>query len=80
MILTIFSKFNTNFAKMSQNLGTFLIFGKCMGPILGQNLVNVWVSFHFPRGTSLPKKFLSTPPGDIHCVDSNQLGKWHQMS
>ena len=34
-----------------------------MGPIFGQNLVNVWVSFHFPRGTSLPKKFLSTPPG-----------------
>ena len=32
-------------------------------PILGQNLVNGWVSFHFPRGTSLPKKILSTPPG-----------------
>ena len=55
-------KYNTNFAKKSQNRGKFLILGKYMGPIMGQNLVNVWVSFHFPRGTSLPKTILSTPP------------------
>ena len=55
-----FRKFNTNLANISQNRGKFLIFGKCMGPILGQNLVNVWVSFQFPSGTSLPKK-VSTP-------------------
>ena len=53
-------KFNINFAK---NQGKFLIFGKCMGPILGQYLVNVWVTFHFPSSASLPKKILSTPPG-----------------
>ena len=49
-----FSKtyFRENFAKISQNQGKFLIFGKCMGPIL----VNVWVSFHFPSGRSIPKK------------------------
>ena len=46
-------KFNINFAKNAQNRDTFLIGGKYMGPILGQNLVNVWVSFHFPSGTSL---------------------------
>ena len=39
---------------MSENRGKFLIAGKYMGPILGQNLVNVWVTFHFPSGTSLP--------------------------
>ena len=47
--------------KFSQNRGQIFEFGKCMGPVLGQHLVNVWVSFHFPSGTSLPKKFLSTP-------------------
>ena len=59
-----FRKFNTNFAKNSQNRGKFLIFGKCMGTILGQNLVNVWVSFHIPRGTSLPTKSWVPPPRD----------------
>ena len=52
-------KIGTNFAKMSQNRDKFLIFGKCMGPIIGQNLVYVWVNFHFPSGTSLQKKILS---------------------
>ena len=42
--------------KKSQNRGKFVSFGKYMGPILGQNLVNVWVSFYFPSGTSLPKR------------------------
>ena len=46
---------------MAQNQGKFWIAGKCMGSILGLNLVNVSVSFHFPSGTSLPKKVLSTP-------------------
>ena len=41
-----FGKFNIKFANKSQNRGTFLIVGKYMGPILGQNLVNVWVTFH----------------------------------
>ena len=40
----------------------FVIAGKYMGPILGQKLVNGWVSFNFPSGTSLPKKVMSYPP------------------
>ena len=54
-------KFNTNFAKNLKIGANFWLFGKCMGPILGQNLVKVWVSFHFPSGTSLPKKNLEYP-------------------
>ena len=38
-----------------------------MGQILGQHLVNVWVSFHFPSGTSLPKRILS-PSSILHHI------------
>ena len=55
-------KFNINFANISQNLGKFLIADKNMGQIFGQNLVNVWVSFHFPSGSSLPKNTWVRPP------------------
>ena len=66
-IFAKFSKKSPTFIKIGAN---FLIFGKCMGPIMGQNLVNVWVSFHFPRGTSPINKNLEypplPPPGTIH--------------
>ena len=52
-------KFNISFANISQNRRTFLIVGKYMIPILGQNSINRWVSFHFI--SSLPKKILSCP-------------------
>ena len=53
-----FSKSGANFAQIAQNWGKFLIVGKYTGPIL----VNVWVSFHFPSGTSLPTKQIEYPP------------------
>ena len=57
-------KFNINFVKFTQNHLHFLVVGKYMGPILGQNLANRWVSFNFPyRGTSLSKKVMSLPHG-----------------
>ena len=49
-------KINIDFAKISQNRGKFVIAGKYIGQILCPNLVNVWVSFHFPSGTSLQQK------------------------
>ena len=39
-----------------------------MGPILGQNLDNVWVTFHFPSGTSLQQQKSWVPPGDSRMV------------
>ena len=67
------NKISQLFANLTQILQTFLKFGTNliagkymgpidMGPIMGPNLVNVWVSFHFTSGTSLPKRFLSYPP------------------
>ena len=48
-IFVIFGKMNVHLAKTSQNRQKFLLtVGKCMGPILGQHLVNEWISFISP--------------------------------
>ena len=62
-------KFNINFAKMSQNRGTFLIFGKYMGPTFGKCMGQ----FSFSQRHIPTKKILSTPPGPfwyphINCI------------
>ena len=63
-----FGKFNIKFAQNFQNRGKFLIAGKLyMGQILGPNLVNVWVSFHFPSGIPTKKN-----TWDMHIP----FGKW----
>ena len=46
---------NVNFAKFSKNLHKIVVIGKCMDLIWGQNLVNLWVNFHF-HGQHIPTK------------------------
>ena len=53
---TILSKINANLAKTFQNLQHFWSLVKYMGTILGQNLVNGFVNFHFPSAQHLPAK------------------------
>ena len=53
-----FHEININFAKTNQNWQKLLIIGKYMGPVLGQTLVNGWIHFHAPSGTSLPQNNL----------------------
>ena len=51
--------FRKKIEKITQNRSKlFLIAGKYMGPILGQNLVNVWLTFFFPAAHPYQKNTL----------------------
>ena len=66
------------FSKMSQNQGKFVIFCKYMGSIWGQNLINVWVSFHFPCSKSLPKTRDQSFPRETFKDNPNPVTKVNQ--